>query len=66
MQHDNNYLCLWTRIIAVSLKRNGQKLAQIQHTIEMKKEEYLRLKKEHKRLVSDVQEDNAKLEDAQY
>jgi len=28
MQHDTSYFCLWTRIIAVSLKRNGQKLAQ--------------------------------------
>ena len=44
---------------------DGQRLMQIQQTIEMKKEEYSRLKKEHKRLIADTDDDMAKLDDSQ-
>ena len=44
---------------------DGQKLKQIEQMIEMKKEEFSRLKKEYKRLLNDTEEDSAKLEDAQ-
>lgn len=44
---------------------DGQRLKQVEQMIEMKKEEYSRLKKEHKRIMNDTEEDSAKLEDVQ-